>query len=237
MVFIRYKGASVLIGTCEFMTCITYHKYVEALHKGFLTQEPEFDLPVEYARPDSGHWFRLPFNDEKDLEFGEIQAVDKNHSFGRRLIVTINRGTFFKKGSFLPPAHLVDDPGYMKKIREVNGANPNNSGETVDLELAYQGPATVPELNKVCLVLAYRCPYSERTWSVRALDELHFIMDQVIQRYLLSARDLEQKIFWMDMVHSLFKGYLGIGSRISTVKEINKTPVTQRDFFHLKTKV
>jgi hypothetical protein len=201
--YILYRGEATKIGTCEELYYTSFRRYIQVLQNGHLSKDIGSDYPENYTIPNYGYRFRFPFPDEDHLPFGEIE----NHSFERGLLITIARNEAFAKGEFpqLSRTYQVAaryQPGHTHAMEMLN---PNNVTELVDIELVQQ--KLVVSDNQARLVLVYRCPFSEDKWRIEDFTEAKHIADQIEERYVKTAAEEEEKLFWQQVTLRILQGY------------------------------
>lgn len=201
--YILYKGEATKIGTCEELYYTNFNRYIQALKQGHLQKDIGSDYPENYTIPAYGYRFRFPFPDEDYLPFGEIE----NHNFERGLLITIARNEALAKGEFplLSRTYQVaarHQPGHNRAMEMLN---PNNVTELVDIELVQQ--KLVVSDQQARLVLVYRCPFSEDKWRIEDFNEAKHIADQIEERYVKTASEEEEKLFWQQVALRILQGY------------------------------
>jgi hypothetical protein len=201
--YVKYKGTSIKLGTCEDLYYANYPKYIKALKAGLLVKEIGNDKPENYAKPCNGYRFRFPFPDEDEIPLGNIG----DDNFHRGLLITIERGELFPKEEFpvLSATYEIKSrtqPGLVRKLLQ---ANPNNVMRTVDLEVVQQ--KLIQRAGFLRLALVYRCPYSGEQWRLEDKTDAEFITAQITERYINTTEDEQAKDFWRKVNERISQGY------------------------------
>jgi len=202
--YVNYLGSSMKIGTCENLFYATFGNFRAAFKNGVLSQDEGSLNPADYLKPDSGFRFRFPFPDEDNLL---LPAFHTLKDFERGLLVTIDRGALFEKGTFPPPTFQYPvrsrtQPGLVEYLPQ---NNPNNITDQVAIEIVQQ--KLVIDEGEVILALCYRCPFCEQLWRIRDEFQAEWIAEQIFEHYIQQASDEAERVFWQTVAERIVAGY------------------------------
>lgn len=201
--YIKYKGKSIKIGTCEDLYYTDYGRYTDAVAKGLVTQDEYNARPDIYGLPETGCRFRFPFPDEDSQPLGEVG----HDNFDRGLLISIDRGESFANEEFplLNQKYDVRSRTQPELIRKMVQVNPNNVMKSVDIELVQQRPMRID--GEIYLLLVYRCPYSGERWRIEDKADVLHIAAQITQKYIEATTDTEEQKFWQQVNERILQGY------------------------------